>query len=101
VESYADVARPVRGIEPDAVAVVEPTRVRVFDGDRYRKACTVASGSPFRGQLEERVGTVVDLVEPAATVDLPPLSGSERTDPHAVADAYEPAYRRVLETAGW
>ncbi len=36
VESYGDVARPLRDVDPDAVAVVEPTRVRVVDGDTGR-----------------------------------------------------------------
>jgi len=101
VESYGDVGRPIRGIEPDAVAVVEPSRVSVFDGDRFVKACTIASGSPFQGRLEERVGAVVDLVDPERSVELPALTGDERTDPDAVADAYEPAYEAVLDIAGW
>ena len=66
VESYADVARPFREIDPDAVAVVEPGRVRVYDGERYAKACAVASGGPDAGQLEERVDDVTGLVEPTA-----------------------------------
>ena len=99
VESYADVARPFREIDPDAVAVVEPGRVRVYDGDRYAKGCAVASGGPEAGQLEERVGDVTDLVEPAADARLPPLSKSERGDPAGVADAYDNAYDAVLAAA--
>jgi len=101
VESYGDVARPLPGIDPDAVAVVEPTRVRVVDGDRYRKACAVAAGGPCEGQLEERVGDVLALVDPVAGVELPALSGEERSDPDAVADAYGPAYDELLAVAGW
>jgi predicted P-loop ATPase/GTPase len=99
VESYADVARPLTDLSVDAVAVVEPRRVRVYDGERYLKACDVASGSARDGRLEERVENVLDLVEPAATVELPALPGEERSDPAAVADAYGPAYDAVLATA--
>ncbi|PSQ20870.1 ATPase [Halobacteriales archaeon QS_9_67_15] len=99
VESYADVARPFREIDPDAVAVVDPGRVRVFDGDRYAKGCAVASGGPEAGQLEERVGDVTGLVDPATEARLPPLSADQRSDPAAVAAAYEYAYDAVLATA--
>ena len=101
VESYGDVARPLPGIDPDAVAVVEPTRVRVVDGDRYRKACAVAAGGPREGQLEEHVGDVMDLVDPATTVELPALLGEQRSDPGVVADAYGEAYDELLAVAGW
>lgn len=103
VESYSDVARPIHGLEPDGVAVVEPTRVRLFDGERYRKTCQVASGSAgsFHGQLEERVDAVIDLVEPVETVTLPPLTKAERREPSAVADAYEQAYDALLSVADW
>ncbi|MFB6152345.1 MAG: ATPase [Haloarculaceae archaeon] len=99
VESYADVARPVQGVEPDAVAVVDPGRVRVFDGARYDKACEVAGGGHREGQLEERVSSVTDLADPKATVSLPALTAEERTDPAAVADAYDHAYDAVLTAA--
>ncbi|SFS07455.1 Predicted P-loop ATPase/GTPase [Halomicrobium zhouii] len=99
VESYGDVARPLADLAPDAVAVVEPTLARLYDGDRYAKACEVATGGPGTGQLEERVGSVVDLVESAATVQLPALDGDDRNDPAAIADAYEPAYDALLGTA--
>ncbi|QLH79417.1 ATPase [Halosimplex rubrum] len=99
VESYADVARPFREIDPDAVAVVEPGRVRVYDGARYAKGCAIASGGPDAGQLEERVDDVTDLIEPKADARLPPLSKGERGDPAAVADAYEHAYDTVLAAA--
>ncbi|WP_415382441.1 ATPase [Halosimplex sp. TS25] len=99
VESYADVARPFREIDPDAVAVVEPGRVRVYDGERYAKGCAVASGGPAAGQLEERVDDVTDLVDPATEARLPPLSAEARADPRSVADAYDHAYDAVLATA--
>ncbi|PSP76244.1 ATPase, partial [Halobacteriales archaeon QS_3_64_16] len=35
VESYSDVARPLRDLEPAAVACVEPRRARIYRGDRY------------------------------------------------------------------
>ncbi|MFC7177534.1 ATPase [Halosegnis marinus] len=99
VESYADIARPLPDMEADAVAVVEPRRCRVFDGERYLKACDVASGSAREGRLEERVGNVVELIEPAATAELPALSGGERADPASVADAYGPAYEALFSVA--
>jgi predicted P-loop ATPase/GTPase len=95
------VARPLQDLGPDAVAVVEPTRVRVVDGDRYRKGCAVAAGGPREGQLEEHVGDVMDLVDPVTTVDLPALSGEERSDPETVARAYGAAYDELLAAAGW
>lgn len=92
VESYGDVARPIEDLDVDRVAVVEPGRARIYDGSRYLDACEVAGGSPLDGQLEERVSDVVELLEPAATVELPALTDDERSEPAAVADAYAPAY---------
>ena len=100
VESYADVAGtlPREGpVEPDAVAVVDPGRARIYAGDRYAKARTVASGSPREGVMEEHTGTVTEMIEPLATVDLPALSGDERGDPDRVAERYGPAYETLLE----
>ncbi len=99
VESYADVARPLPEFEPDAVAVVEPTRVRVHDGPRFLRACEVATGSPRESRLEERVGSVVDLADPERTCGLAPLTDDERTDPATVARAYEDAYEAVESVA--
>ncbi|EMA24325.1 hypothetical protein [Haloarcula argentinensis] len=99
VESYGDVARPLSGIEPDAVAVVEPGRARIYDGDRYAKACQIATGGPGDGQLEERVPNVVDLIERVAAVRLPALDSEQRSDPAAVADAYDHAYDALLACA--
>ena len=99
VESYGDIARPLNGFEPDAVAVVEPGRARFYDGHRYAKACEIATGSPGEGQLEERVGNVVDLIERTGAVRLPALGGETRRDPEAVADAYDHAYDALLATA--
>jgi len=101
VESYGDVARPLRALEPEAVAVVEPRRTRIYDGERYRKACEVATGSPETGQLEERVENVVDLVDPEGSVELPPLGADLRSSPERIASAYEAAYDEVLAVAGW
>ncbi|WP_254822359.1 ATPase [Haloglomus halophilum] len=99
VESYADIARPLEGFEPDAVAVVEPRRARIYDGERYANACEVASGSAHEGRLEERVAHVIELLEPRARVALPALTGAERDDPDTVAEAYGPAYEALLATA--
>jgi predicted P-loop ATPase/GTPase len=99
VESYGDIARPLRGLEPDAVAVVEPGRARVYDGERYGRACEVADRSPREGQLERPVESVTAHLDPLAAVDLPALGAAERDDPAAVADAYEVAYDALLAAA--
>ena len=99
VESYADIARPLDGFVPDAVAVVEPARLRVYEGERYAKACEVASGSAHEGRLEERVENVLEFVEPWSRHRLRPLTGDHRSDPAAVADAYAEAYDALLAVA--
>ena len=97
VESYADVATPLPGFEPDAVAVVEPRRIRLYGGDRYRKACDVAPRGQHDGSLEQRVDRVVDLLDPAVTHEIEPLPGEVRTNPDAVADAYDPLVDAVVD----
>lgn len=101
VESYGDIARPHRSVEHDAVAVVEPGRVRIYDGDRYDKGCSVAGGSAAgdTGRLETTVADATDLVDPVAVVPIPPLTTEERHDPAAVADAYAAAYDELLAAA--
>lgn len=99
VESYGDIARPLQGFEPDAVAVVEPGRARFYDGRRYAKACEIATGGPAEGQLEERVGSVVDLIDRSGAVRLPALDSETQADPDAVAAAYDHAYDALLATA--
>jgi len=100
VESYADVAGPLPRdgpVTPDAVAVVDPGRARIYAGDRYAKARAVASGSPREGTMEEHTGTVTDMIEPVATVDLPALGGEVRGDPERVAERYGAAYAALFE----
>ncbi|WP_435347581.1 ATPase [Haloarchaeobius sp. HRN-SO-5] len=99
VESYGDIALPVRDLAFDAVAIVDPGRVRVYDGDRYARACEAVSGTPREGRLEERVGDVLAYCDPLATVSLPALASDVWTDPDAVADAYEVAYEAVVTAA--
>jgi len=99
VESYGNIARPLADLTPDAVAVVEPRRARIYPGRRYEKACRVASGSANEGQLEERVPAVTDLIDPAATVTLPALGADRRRDPAAIAGAYEHAYDALVAAA--
>jgi len=98
VESYADIALPVEEIDFDAVAVVAPTRVRLYAGSRYLKAYEVASGSNREGQLEERVNRVIEMIEPVSTHTLQPLGDDER-DPPSVADAYADVYDALLDVA--
>lgn len=100
VESYADIAGPLPRdgpVEPDAVAVVDPSRVRIYAGDRYAKGRAVASGSPREGTREEHTGAVTAMIDPLATVDLPALGGDKRGDPDRVATAYAPAYEALFE----
>ncbi|MGM0448602.1 MAG: ATPase [Methanobacteriota archaeon] len=99
VESYADVAGtlPRDGpITADAVAVVDPGRARIYAGDRYAKARSVAAGSPREGSREEHVDAVTEMIEPLATVALPALSGDVRGAPDRVAAAYESAYAALV-----
>lgn len=96
VESYSDVAFPLE-VAVDAVAVVDPGRVRVYDGDRYETAREVAAGSAREGQLEEHTDAVTEMVEPLATVGLPALTSEERERPERVADAYAAAYDALLD----
>ncbi|TKX85113.1 ATPase [Halorubrum sp. SS5] len=100
VESYADVAGtlPRDGpVAPDAVAVVDPGRARIYAGDRYAKARAVAAGSPREGTREEHVDAVAEMIEPLATEPLPALSGEVRGGPDRVAAAYEPAYAALVD----
>lgn len=101
VESYGDIARPLQSLGFDAVAVVQPRRVRIYDGGRYDRGCSVASGSPDSntGRLEERVEAVCELLDPVAVTEIPPLSSEQRHDPGAVADAYDHAYDELLAAA--
>ncbi len=98
VESYGDVAEPLP-VAFDAVAVVDPGRARIYDGDRYTKACAVASRSPREGRLETHTNAVVDALEPLVTTALPALSGAERGDPASVAGRYASAYGALLDAA--
>lgn len=97
VESYGDVARPLRAFTPDRVAVIQPGRARVYEGQRFADGCEVVTGSPIDGQLEERVDDVVDLLDPVATVDLPALPAEVRSDPRRIAHAYVDAYDALLD----
>jgi predicted P-loop ATPase/GTPase len=99
VESYGDVALPIRGLSVDAVAAVEPGRMAAYDGDRFLKACEVAGGTPREGSLEVHTDEVTDLADPKATAALPALADDDRRDPAAVARAYETAYDRLVAVA--
>ena len=98
VESYGDVAEPLPDAF-DAVAVVDPGRARIYDGDRYSKACAVASRSPREGRLETHTDAVLEVIDPLATTALPALSAAERDDPGSVAERYARAYRALLDAA--
>jgi len=47
--------------------------------------------------MEEHTGTVTEMIEPLATVDLPALSGDERGDPERVTERYGPAYEMLID----
>ncbi|MFC6785859.1 ATPase [Halobaculum halobium] len=99
VESYGDVAMPLRGVEFDAVAVVDPGRCRIYGGDRWALARETATGDRDDGTLEIHVDRVTEMLDPRSTHDLRPLTGEERSDPDAVASAYREAYGALLATA--
>jgi predicted P-loop ATPase/GTPase len=99
VESYGDVALPIRDVSFDAVAAVEPGRMAVYDGGRFLKACEVAGGTPREGRLEVHTPDVTDLTDPKATAPLSALPDADRKDPEAVAGAYEAAYDELLAVA--
>ncbi|ELZ20978.1 hypothetical protein [Natrinema limicola] len=102
VESYSDIALPLSSLDPAqiaAVAAVEPGRVRVYDGDRYCRACEIASSSPRDGAIEKRVPDVLDYLDPLERVRLPPLGKEQRDDPIRIARAYADAYDTFLDAA--
>lgn len=92
IESYGSIARPCTGLDLDYAVVVEPGRARVYAGPRWLKACDVVGGSAFEGRREQRVSDVTALLEPVATVDLPPLASDELASLERIADAYATAY---------
>ncbi|SHH69615.1 hypothetical protein [Halobaculum gomorrense] len=99
VESYGDVAMPLREIDFDAVAAVDPGRCRVYDGGRWTLARETATGGRDEGALEVRVERVTEMLDPLSTHDLRPLTGEEQDDPDAVASAYQEAYDELLAAA--
>ena len=99
VESYGDVAMPLRGIDFDAVAVVDPGRCRVYGGGRWVIARETTTGDRDEGTLEVHVDRVTGMLDPLSTHDLRPLTGDERGDPDAVASAYREAYGELLAAA--
>ncbi|WP_226006849.1 ATPase [Natrinema salinisoli] len=103
VESYSDIAQPLEGLPPSsvaAVAVVEPGRARIYPGDRYCRACDIASSSPRDGAIEKRVPDVLDYLDPLERVPLPALESSQRDDPARIATAYADGYDALLDAAG-
>ncbi len=103
VESYSDIALPLESLEPTsiaAVAAVEPGRARIYPGDRYCRACEVASSSPRDGAVEKRVPDVLEYLDPLERVRLPALGADERDDPARTARAYGDAYDALLDAAG-
>ncbi|MXV62494.1 ATPase [Natronorubrum sp. JWXQ-INN-674] len=102
VESYSDIARPLQSLDPaaiSAVAVVEPARAQIYPGDRYCRACEIASSSPKDGALEKRVPDVLEYLDPIARIRLPALGSDEREDPARTARAYDAAYDALLDAA--
>ncbi|WP_408958479.1 ATPase [Natrinema sp. 74] len=103
IESYSDIALPLSSLDPAsiaAVAAVEPGRTRIYSGERYCRACEIASSSPKDGAIEKRVPDVLDYLDPLERVRLPALGGDERDDPARIARAYANAYDALLDAAG-
>lgn len=99
VESYSNVARPISALDVDVVAVVEPTRVRLYDGTRFDRACDVAPGGHATGPLEDTVSSVTTLLDATDDVSLSPLPAAVRDDPAAIVEAYHDLYERLLALA--
>ncbi|MDS0474690.1 ATPase [Natrinema sp. 1APR25-10V2] len=103
VESYSDIALPLSSLDPAsiaAVAAVEPGRARIYSGERYCRACEIASSSPRDGAIEKRVSDVLDYLDPLERVRLPALGGADRDDPARIAREYADAYDALLGAAG-
>ncbi len=96
IESYADVAVPLK-IPVDAVAVVDPTRVRVYEGPRFLEARERVAGSPRQGSLESHTDAVTDVLDPDAIHRVEPLAEAQRKTPSAVANSYTTVYDSLLD----
>ena len=96
VESYSDVAMPVQDVSFDAVALVEPSRVRLYDGERWLLACATVKDSA-RGRLETRTERVVTMLDPVSTIPLDPAPKRAREDPDALARLYDDAYSELWD----
>ncbi|WP_277552743.1 ATPase [Halobaculum limi] len=99
VESYGDVALPLRDVRFDAVAAVDPGRCRVYDGDRWAIARDAAVGDRGDGTLEVSVSRVTEMLDPVSTHALCPLTGGQRSAPDAVAETYTDAYKSLVAQA--
>lgn len=96
IESYGNVARPIRDVSIQRVAVVAPEQVHIFDGDRYLTACDVAGTSPIDGELEERVADVIELLDPISSCRLPPLTTDQLSHPDRIEEHYAAVYDELL-----
>lgn len=96
IESYADVAVPLE-IPVDAVAVVDPTRVRVYEGPRFLEARERVAGSPRQGSFESHTDAVTDLLDPDAIHRVEPLAETQRKTPSVVANRYATVYDSLLD----
>ena len=98
VEAYGDVATATGHSPYDAVAVVQPSRVRLYDGDRWavaRRAATDTAG----GRREIRTSQITGMLEPVSRHELQPAPASVRDDPDALADRYGDSYDRLWQLA--
>lgn len=96
IESYADIAVPLE-TPVDAVAVVEPTRVRLYQGPRFLKTRERVAGSPRQGSFESHTDAVTDGLDPDAVRGLDPLPETQRNDISAVANNYATVYDSLLD----
>ena len=72
IESYNDASAPTwSSLEADVVLLVAPSKVAVYDGDRYRKAVELYLKPPWLISS----GEVVSLLKPIETIEIKPAVG--------------------------
>ena len=70
IESYNDASAPTwSSLEADVVLLVAPSKVAVYDGERYRKAVELLLKPPWLISSEE----VVSLLKPIKTIEIEPV----------------------------
>ncbi|ESS11117.1 MAG: putative P-loop ATPase/GTPase [uncultured archaeon A07HR60] len=96
IESYGDVAVPLE-LPVDAVAVVDPSRVRLYRGSSFLKSRDRVAGSPREGRFETHTAAITDSLDPVAVQSLSSLSRGARENPEQVASRYADIYARLVD----